>query len=490
MPFGNLPTELLSEMVSHLGAADLRNLRLVNKKLSAIASRLVMKRITFAMCKQDFDMLLSIADHPVYSEYVSTLVYNADVMRLDRANLALFRANIQNTSRIDKKLNLQALEVSDDIIEERYRQYNRLFDEQQDILANNTNFAVLKHAVSKFSNLREIVVCCGGEMGSHRRADRVLLYSYQLTSEGMTDGTGAARHLESLLQAVEAADTKLDRVRAGKMHVSFFDPLRFELQSLEFLSNVTIFDIVIQVIQPPPGLYSDEPSMNTVQKQIRDCRKVMAKGTLRRVLDSMPHLVSLRLIVEEDHSFDYDAFRGPVLWDHIMPEGKVWPRLKNFSLGDIETDRDQLVAFLVKHKDTLVTLEMEYMRLKSTSWMKLLPQLRKGFRGSPAKKIVFSRVLIGASEDDGHPPEQWLLGNPDIDREPHPLEVRINEYLNCSGPKKGCPLRVDNMWGYDEDDWSDVHGSDGDNQDSAVDGDDNGDWISHFDGEDEDEDVA
>lgn len=450
-----LPTEILCQIIGELPLRDVRTLRLVNRSIGDVANSVAFKEICFIMRKDDFDIVRAIVDNPSCARHVTSLAYVVDVLVLERQTLEMFTNAVRVQERMDADLHRHnpklfprpVPKMPATEIQEKYNLYLRLYEEQEDILANDRDFAFLEQLIPRLPNLRDIVMSDGNELRIIRKASPVprRFDVTNLYSGKYDDGAASARHLRALLKGVEKAGTRLQSIQASSVHRSILDDSQFGLHSVSpaVLEHLTTLKLVLVAVEEEEVSYMRVPDQDFLP-QLEQCRTFAQKGALRRALDKMPNLVDVEIQLIEFHHYPAGTFPSPAYLRDIVPLDRVWPKLKRFRISNVETERQELAGFLGRHKSSLESFDLGYIRLTSTSWLKLLPGLKSQF--DDGGRLQSARVLdeiLGKSEDEFEHPEGWQLGHPDYDR-PTRLGRAVTKYL-VSPRKRRCPLNEDNM---------------------------------------------
>ncbi|GAB1315440.1 hypothetical protein MFIFM68171_05650 [Madurella fahalii] len=446
-----LPTEILFEITAQLEITDVRKLRLVNRTIGAIADRIALKEICFTMCKQDFVMIREIMKNPVYAAHVTRLAYVVQMLTMERQTLQMYTNAIRKKRRSDEELHKKhphLFERPPDRMTKReildhYNRYLRLYEDQDEILTNELDYEVLKEVIAKLPNLRDVVVSDCNELRIIKKPH--IKSHWELHSGKFDDGKASTRHLRAILKGVEESKTQLQSIRAALIYLDILNETQFGLHSMasDLLENLTTFQLMLLAVEEREGGWLGEDPVD-ITNQIAQCRALVHKGALRRILDRMPNLVELDIQFFEAHCQIKGTFPSPAALRDVIPLDRVWPRLKTFSISGVETERQEIASFLVRHKQSLESFDLCYIRLTSTSWYKLLPYLKSQFCGTQLKDARLLDSIIGRSEDMLQLPEAWSLGHPDHDERPNRIGAAVTKYL-LSPRKRRCPLRDDNM---------------------------------------------
>jgi len=465
-----LPTEVLCEIFGYLEPNHVRTLRLVNKTIGGIADRIALKELFFYPAKQDFDMVTQIVNQPLLANHVTSLLYAAVMLSTKHQTLPMYTINVRRRERFNDQMDHIGVprtrprqpKMTEAQIHEEYQQYLRFFEEQQDMLDNRRDFDILEKLIAKLPNLREVAVSSLNEL-------RVMPDGPHDVYKGSGEPDGGlpeVRNLRAILSAVKAAGIKLQAIRAAVVPVSFFDDSQFSLHSmLDLFQNLTHIEMDILAVEEQQqqhapwadDMFDDIPDA-TIAKQLEECRTTMQKGVLRRALENMPNLVTLDIAFEEYIDRMAGVYNAPVTLGDIIPLDHVFKRLKTFKISNVESDRQEIIKFLARHKESLTHVSLGAIKLAKTSWLQLLPALKSTFKGTECELEVVD-LISGYSEDGDKKYEAWNLGNPYYTTNPISKQLHLStlEYLLPSS-KAECPLNDENMVFLHDDD--DGEGSD------------------------------
>ncbi|KAK3320271.1 hypothetical protein B0T19DRAFT_284927 [Cercophora scortea] len=467
----NLPRELIHQICEALDLKDVRQFRLTCRQLAAIGACHALPTVIFFFHRDDFAALRAIANHPVYPKYVKTLIYDAEVLEDTRMTYKNYVEDTREFASMRShahRARRAAATVPEAELKAKYKAYKLAHAAQKEILETSEDFQVLHEVVAKFPNLDDILMSVDFEF---RKPEED--YNPELELRGPFDKLGCAtipgfpkaegvRHLSALLAAVQAAGRmkKLKSIRAGSLHYSFFNhslsagsPIRID-GGVDIFQNLTRFELSIHchsefVDENRPHDEDNNPLDDDDTDHVDECRRVMRTGVIRKLLRKMPNLEVLSILFSE-HDFDGDEAIFPASFSEIIPADQVWPNLETLRLGSIETDREELVAFLVRHKESLMSLSLQDIRLIETSWLKLLPQLKKELEPELMEDVWITGVAYGQCEDEFDTgPEEWELGDgPEFEERPDRKELayKVHGYL-MNSDRTTCPLTAaDNMY--------------------------------------------
>ncbi|KAK4443338.1 hypothetical protein QBC34DRAFT_443484 [Podospora aff. communis PSN243] len=337
MALASLPVELLRSIMAHFEPKELHPLRLTCRRLSIVASSHTMATLAFCLCKPDFDTLQRITSRPELAEHVTSLLYFAEMLSSKRYDLEAYAHAVRSWPFTDAELR------------DHFATYERLFEAQQEMLSQDTDFRVLEQLIPRLHNLEEITVTSrpgwsgtwepDGETydwyGWPLRDDwplrrNMIEHTAIVSGCGVEQGDGPSRHLRALLRGALA-------------------PWDYNYEAY----------------------YAEGSGMMdryTLAPHVTDgsiCRTTMKQGVLRTALLSMPNLTTLRLIILgciESYKLINGTCNPPSLEDMIAPE-QVWPKLQFLTLEGMYAKQEQLAGIVLAAKTSLVKLELNMVRL-------------------------------------------------------------------------------------------------------------------------------
>ncbi|KAI1409995.1 hypothetical protein F5Y13DRAFT_202626 [Hypoxylon sp. FL1857] len=427
--------EILCIICSFLDIDDVRRFRLCCRAFADAGACFVHREIIFYLHQDDFDMLRRISLHPIASRNVHSLVYIGHTLGPPKKSPGEF---FDDYNTIQTAETIRAQRMGEQIplrktkgkLMELYKGYETTIQQEERLARNNEDFSCLKEVISRFKSLQEITLSCefwfwGGSTKTP--------YDDCLASPGANIKPMGCRQLDSLLSAVFETDIKLKRLTAGTFNWQFFQKPPAELRrAISSFSDLTCLELCIGTGMDEYAV-SDAGDVET-GTEIPRCRRLLRTGLLRDFLKSLTQLRTLYVVFDwhsEEHGY---AAR----LEHIMEPNYRWKHLENLTLGNITCERRDLMSMLKRHKGTLSELCLRDIRLRSTSWLLLLPRIRRILNLDLA---CICGELYGQEETTPYYDEYWDLAVPEaID---DPLRAEVNEYLVDKNIKH-CPLNMYN----------------------------------------------
>lgn len=426
--------DILHIICDFLRVRDVRDFRRCCKAWAEVGSCHAFRSITFYLQKEDLDFLQAISQNesaarnvrwltyvgatldPVkktfeeYCHYYSTYIRNMDKL------LAMARDNKPPPPPPIKTTQLRVL----------YHRYEELLAQQEATLHNDTDIRVIQEAIARFPALQQITMSTDQQF----YGGKTLLSPYDDIQVRPTDCLKpiGCRHLDSMFAAVAETSVQLKRLQAGRFSWRFFDKDPTALsKALARCVGLTDLELIIATdTNRRPGTQGSSDDRGL---EVLECRRVMQTGQLRDFIMSLQNLKVLTV------HFTWESERNgyPASLDDILMPKVRWRHLESLSLSTISCERQDLVSVLKKHKTTLKMLRLVHICLVSTSWLVLLPQIRKTLRFLEEASIFGELSGLGEDTNDR---ELFDLEHPDA--APDELRDAITEYLLEGGR---CPLR-------------------------------------------------
>ncbi|KAI1641115.1 hypothetical protein F4809DRAFT_587384 [Biscogniauxia mediterranea] len=433
---GLLPPELLHLIFSYLSPYEARALRLCCKTFADIGACWGFKKISFYLCRADFQKLYRVAHHPIISQNVTLLVYHAANLEEPAKTLSQYR---EKTKSIVYRYQVEACDenwlpqhvllnedprdciyydrdpISPEDIAENYAHYVKAVEEQRRILSTREDFVLLKEVIPRLKQLRTVLVSNDDWHSVPRGCspfDRFFVYSL------LSHEPHGARQTEAVLHGLKGSGVALNSFVAGTLDVSLINRSFFQ-NIVEACPSLETIDLVFDTIDANAPLLA-ENTANVIRARDR-----AETGVIVKFLKAIPSLVEMSIgftMASES------PLRYPANLSHIVADGFKWKQLRCVHLLAIESERQELMRFFDLHKETLRDVELRDCRLNTTSWTRLLREMKDTLTLDDicVTGLVFGRV---ESEDDypeGSPTfiadldieERWWLGDPDNDPGP------------------------------------------------------------------------
>ncbi|KAK4454892.1 hypothetical protein QBC34DRAFT_420572 [Podospora aff. communis PSN243] len=420
-----MPAEILYKILESLDITDNRNLRLVCRRLSCIATHRVQQELSFCLYQPDFDMLKLIASRPDSAGHVASLLYFADMISLERHDFHMHSvgASTRPHSIEDRKQGNEEMQRTFDV-------YERLFESQQVILDQKGDYSALMDVIAKFPGLKKVAVTSPHNASYLFEAGirpygmkNSPFYRRELRRGEISRGrslepsalVSSSRHMRALLRGVHRAGIHLQSIEANVLHFSFFDSTtpEFGLHNMtNLLGALTCFNVAVVGFGELDFACSDR-KYETEAKATRTTawNAVMQQGALRNALAHMPNLTMLRLafarrVFPDPQDTDKNHFY-PISLHDVIPSSRLWPKLKILGLEGVMTDGDALRGLVNRHADTLDSLELCYIHLHKQPWRDFLPKLKKDIWRKGGRVTVMMHGPLRGETGNGH--ETWKV---------------------------------------------------------------------------------
>ena len=489
-----LPVELLHNICEKLHLCYVKEFRLVNRACAAVGIKYLLPEVFFFLHPDACERLRETAHHPEFRLHVKSLLYDGrhiyqrfadreewenNLERHDRLAITSQEAKWQERLRRDEQTDENSkitpgelLEVfsvlssdrrhrayvfeyvasniahcyfrnhpervtrrTEEELEKHYNFCLKTIKQQDDMRKENRDFEAIEYAVRMFPTLKSVRFSSDYFIyGWHRLKDRAVRKAFadafckpSSRNRSGVDPPQGLRQLNALLTAVFNANIKLDRVEAGSLSWRFFAQEKSVMRKMMQATHcITHINLLLDT-----AFDEEEMEMNVEGAQ---CREYLSHGSLRRFLQNMPNLTSLKVMFNIDYECNIVL---PATIRDLVGDGVKWPKLKEFGVGGIEAKEPDLLAFLDDHKDTLRRLEIKTMMLDAgESWISMLPKIQQMLKLDEASLCG----VLCAGGSTLQVDESWYIATDDCFEDP--VRQGLAKYMVEGGQ---CPLRPKNM---------------------------------------------
>lgn len=375
-----LPPEIASSICYHINDEDVPKLRLVSNFWNNIATTFLPKDVNLVFRPDSFQRLLNISRHPVISKQITSLYYEPNTLNeyitqeswerniidpiqkedigarpAPDASERTLRAWRRNITKILKRPHHN---YSRSYLKKAYREYTRIYAEQEDLRSRDYGFKDFADAMSRLPKLSQI--CMNYEWAICER----LTNAKNAFAAGLINSGGdycGIPFMRSLLLAVHAAGVELGTLQLGSVDWKFLQLSDEILESMKStLRHLTILELVIST-----GMDGNEMGV-----EIRDCRKYLRKNKLAKFLAAAPNLKDLTI------GFDWNRPYSPAELNQIVGT-TTWPCLESIALENVDAAPENLNRFFGQHASTLKHVGMKTIRLLAGTWIETLENTSK-----------------------------------------------------------------------------------------------------------------
>ena len=423
-PIARLPNEIFHQIFSLLDTPQVANLRLVCKAFSTIGLQYLASTVHIIFKPSSFEHLRLISEHPVLSQHVHTLFYEADSLE-DVYSMKEWKENIiapdwSNTvhsepmpapppdaSNREKRAYRRHMEkvraaprytYSAGQLKNAYEEYRHFVWLQNYIsqYEHDYNFEMIREAMAKLPKLKtiELSLCDGLHYGRSRKLEKAF-------AKGLTVAYGDQGHkpcgvaqLRTLLISASDAGVEIETLRCGIVQWMFF--IAHDVHFDKFKHAVRCLRTLEFYLTTRRNEDGDFEEFN--HEEIGFCAEYLeSSGALCDFISSAPELENLTV------QFDRDIPMHPARLSDLVGDFS-WHSLRLAAFNKIDTTEEELIDFYKRHAKTLREIRIESIHLDHGSWFSI-------FRRIPNTLSLEKATVCGAltAED---PPESLFLGLP------------------------------------------------------------------------------
>ena len=449
-PIARLPNEILHQIFSLLRPLQVANIRLVCKAFSTIALQYLVPEIHLIFKPSSFDHLRLISEHPVLSQHVHTLFYEADSLedidsmkeweekiivpgRYNTNDFKVMPSPPRDASQREKRAfrrrmkklrQLPRYTYSARQLKNAYEEYRHFVWVQDYMRQYDYNSEVIRDAMAKLPKLKTIELSLLHCLRDDRSPKLENAFAKGLTMAYGEHGHGGpcgVGQLRSLLVGASDAGLEIETLRCGSVQWQFFaerdsvfDKLKHAVRCLRTLE----FYITTRSDE---DRYSEE----LFSEEVALCAEYLEEsGRLHDFITSASQLENL--IVHLDCDSPMSPARLSDLVGHF-----TWHSLRLASLNIVSTTEEDLIDFYKRHAKTLREIRIDSINLDRGSWASTFERIRNTLS---VEKAIISGHLTAEDPPEsiwfGLPPEDMLDG---VDDQITSIAAAIGGYLVGSG---------------------------------------------------------
>ena len=380
-----LPVEILHRICARIRARkDILGFRRVCKIFAAIGAQHMLPQVPVAFLHQSFLRLKAISEHPVISQHVTAIIYQADVLpkietfKEYRRWACMPHQPIAFSPRPQPDADEQVRQSyhkdlvkfinkpnqsSQEQIREGWKLYQSLYEDQDALLRSPImDMQYFHETMAKFPRLTKLRV---QTRRTYNEAGMYLInnpYKNTLVGVVLPDKNHfpcGVRPLHSLLLGALSSQTAFRELSVGLLSWRFFS------------SPESIFAVLKQCVRHLRKLDMEIPSCDyerpeaDEQADWRACVKWFLTGRVRDFVAAAPDLEIIVLLFDALHDYDYAINLSSVLGNY------TWPSLRLLNLRGIKAREDDLLSVFKRHAATLRVLILGDINLygPKCSWM-------------------------------------------------------------------------------------------------------------------------
>ena len=358
----------------HLDISDIINLRLSSRRTSYLATPYLLPTANLIFTPASFQRLVAISKHPVISQYVKALHYQANSLKKYptraewQASLRYFEGISKREMR-DHDRESHGVEdgprhfYSPKQLEEGYRAYQEMIRLQDNLRAREYGMDLLRQAMLQLPSLKEVflsfVDTCSA-LGDYfwKNFDATLLHP---SDDLGSDGLAGADQFRSVLLAAHDVDLKLSRLEVHGIDWHFFRSSPDDMGKMK-LAIKDLRDLDLRFT-----------SGHDTGIEIREWRLFVRNNVVAQFLSGSPNLEKLSV------SFPWPEVRKAAELKHVI-NSNTWPILKHVDFQDMATNDGELIAFYSRHSSTLRSIVLANMTLLTGEWPSTLRKMQEILR--------------------------------------------------------------------------------------------------------------
>ena len=386
----HLPAELLHMICVYLKPLEIAGIRLLDRNIAAVGLEYLVSQIHLIPTADSFDRLLALAEHPIANRSVTSLFYEADLLK-SRRLLQVDRDEWEK-STIGSGFIGTLKEVHDPdfasacgLLPRRYvrgppvsvrkrqthytkrelqqgfHKYRSYYGEQRRINESVIYQESLVRAFKRLPNLTVLIISCNRGTTSHFRDALKAGLSEDVTPDlGFGNQLGASQ-VAFLLSAADKAGLRITKLVCGSLGQCV---LRRSLERRDAITrgirNLRILDLFLSHVSGTPDAIAVPNPLGISSKL----------SVVNDFAASAPNLETLSIRFDQDRPID------PPDLKHFLVDSQ-WSCLRSATFAKMSTSLGTLVGFCGRHASTLRDLTLADINLYSGRWSSIFLELRQ-----------------------------------------------------------------------------------------------------------------
>ncbi|OCL01519.1 hypothetical protein AOQ84DRAFT_350568 [Glonium stellatum] len=400
MSFVLLPAELLIEIFTYLDCVGLKSIRLVCRLFAETSSPTLFERVLVAPRYKALGAFQTISQHPTYQRYVKELIYDGSVYDKGLAtNEPVYMGHLERDVASAYRLDSWGRRS-------RFKKYQQLYNEQEDIRASGILFHTLVRALEVMPNVHSIVYSPGPRNVPIESKD--LKDILPRGDPHFTRPNASIEDYASYIERVQhgfhvligaLGSIKYPGIRSFRVDVPtpnsslrgteltdyvFAIPGNQLSAGIHVFSHLQFLTLQIKLIAAGDHMTSDVTvNFVTLRALLRHARQVENVSIYLREWNLDPRRM-------------YGAWFNPD--SSIIPialGSPTWPRLRSLRLGGMHAYAGEVSRLISRHGQTLVELEFAFFSLTSGLWVDIVRTVLQSIRIEKFQLLHVNESMIG-----------------------------------------------------------------------------------------------
>lgn len=394
-PIDKLPPELVHMICAYLKPTELANLRLVSRLAAPIALEYIVPEAHLILAKDSFEQLKALAKHPIASNYVTSLFFEADKLGvLPRKHWEQIVAGPQYVAEIEglrmrgrpchhaseRSLRTYKRELSklsatprhhytEEQMDHAFGKYCDFIHFQQDSQEVVAQEKEVAEAMKHFPHLKEIIMatqsCARSWTPRLSKTFESAFCNYYDDDQRETNSEPLGlQPMRSLLLGAHHAGLKVEDLQCGAVSWRILE------QDAETFTRMIDSLSKLKYLRLEFATGDAEFDGRWTELEIELCSTYLEGGRLRDFVTAAPDLQYLQI------GFQCNEPTWPTYLKHAVGEHH-WPSLTTVKLKMIGTSEDELVSFCTRHAGTLKSLHLTSVGLVDGEWFSAFHRMRK-----------------------------------------------------------------------------------------------------------------
>ena len=352
---GSLAREIVHMIFAYLSPQHVTEARLAHRIFAEIGLHYLLNTFYLVFTKQSFQNLLEISQHPIVSQYVKAICYEADNLQ-QHTSFKKWEKHIYKPYAAEPSLPLTRAKKRS-----AYKAYQEILAEQKEMQTQDYGRRTVQTAMSRLPNLKNLWISINRSVNNRTSTHLRRAYSRTLQLP-LGDPHRAASQLDSLLLGSLAHKLEIEELICGYIHWAFLrQPYEIHAKYKQVMQHIKTLELHISADSPR---YYPRGAFGSYTADIDRCRQYIKEGRLCELTAAAPNLnkLAVRFGSPKPHT-------GACLED--ITGDFTWPSLRCVEFSCIEMTEDTATTLFERHSRTLKEVSLASVTLSAGSWVKL-----------------------------------------------------------------------------------------------------------------------
>ena len=253
-------------------------------------------------------------------------------------------------------------------IEQAWAQYQQFYRDQIELCRQRYGIRELQEALTRLPNVKTFRLSMANNLERRSKyLESVFSAGFEVPSGDDCRGHAAGvPQLRSVLLGMHEARIKLQSFECGDVSWKLFRCSKTDLKAFA----TTLSHVRRMYLQISTGM---DASGDEIGVDLPECRRFLRNGRMRDLITQARYVEYLEI------KFDWSTPVFGIELGNIVGT-QTFPKLASVKFANVETNEEELMIFLQRHKLTLRSLHLDTICLASGAWTTVVPRIRSSLQ--------------------------------------------------------------------------------------------------------------